>query len=263
MAEKINYIMPTRVETIQARLALLQSYIPRHEKYSCFDDKIFPITNYAIEQYKKLVKMRESYLAQHLDDRQAQKFDIDKMRDNPDGLLVFKDKKIYIKECVGKEQPEEIVVETTKHLSHREWWTIGAASALCNMLGSCSGYIFWLYKHPEATHNQKTEIINQIIGPWNSYYMEFASCLAQINAMERAKSGYCTAKKKSPIKAWALKTAHEICAKRKIQNKRILAEIIVRDYYKPENWDFPLKKDSEIDTVHQWLIADKTITCNK
>ena len=67
MSEELKYLMPTKGGTIQARLTIMSWYIPEPKtgtnalaNYHYFDDKIFPLTNLAIEQYKKLVKVRAS-----------------------------------------------------------------------------------------------------------------------------------------------------------------------------------------------------------
>ena len=261
MSEELKYLMPTRVGTIQARLTIMSWYIPEPKtgtnalaNYHYFDDKIFPLTNPAIEQYKKLVKVRASRLAQNLNDTRDQ-MDVRKMQDSPKGELLFRHE--------GNIQEGKSCKEVIKKLLYREWFTIGAARALCNMLGVSAGYIFWLNKHPQATRNQRFEQIDNISNTWDRYYVEFESCLAQINIISRAQSGYSTAQKKKTIKAWALQKAHEICKTKNIHSKKELADIIFRDHYRPYHWNTPLKTDNELNTIYRWLINDTTIKTHK
>lgn len=90
-------------------------------------------------------------------------------------------------------------------------------------------------------------------------YIEFESCLAQIIRQERAQSGHSTAKKRATIQKWVLDKAHEICSKQQVRSKRQLADIILLEYYEPSNWNPPLKKDGERETIYRWLANDTTL----
>jgi hypothetical protein len=263
MADELKYLMPTRIATIQARLGLLRTYtqLPKTgnlelENFSFFDDRIFPVTNHSIEQYKKLVKVGDAKLAANLEETRVKKFDITKMQDNPHGTIVFK--RIVINEKTGKE------VEIIKNLSKREWWTIGAAGALCDMLAMCSGYIYWFNMNKDATYNQRAAKINEILSSWNGYFVEFATCLVQINSTERSKGGKKAAQKKEKIKVWVLEQAHQIynknIKKKQKITKKAIADMVYRDLYNPDDWDVPLKIDSELPTIYRWILNDKSIS---
>lgn len=256
--KKKRIFVELRLNATKKALELLNNYQPLPktgnsvlENYSLFDDRIFPLTNLAVERYKKLVKIRSSkldVLAEHLNQNRDKKFDIRKMKNNPDGSLIFKDK------------PEGRKRAAIRRLTYREWWTIGAAGALYDMLNKCSAFLTWLNNNPDATRNQRAKRINQIKNAWNDMYVEFESCLAQINTQERAQSGHSTAKKRATIQKWVLDKAHEICSKQQVRSKRQLADIILRDYYNPTDWDTPLKKDGELNTIYRWLKNDTILT---
>ncbi len=246
-----------RLNATKKALELLNNYQPLPktgnsvlENYSLFDDRIFPLTNLAVERYKKLVKIRSSkpdVLAEHLNQNRDKKFDIRKMKNNPDGSLIFKDK------------PEGRKRATIRRLTYREWWTIGAAGALYDMLNKCSAFLTWLNNNPNATRNQRAKRINQIKNAWNDMYIEFESCLVQIITQERAQSGNATAKRKNPIKQWVLKQAHQIHEKNKKLKLIEIADIIYRDKYNPDKWDIALKIDAEKETIYRWIRNDKTL----
>lgn len=252
MNKEIDWLGATPLETIQNRLALLKSYQPApkpenkpYRIYNYLDDRMLPFTKYAIEKYKKLVKLNNAKLLQNLVEIKAQRFDITKIPNNPEGILTVS------KEIDGK--------KIVKNISHREWWTIGAADSLCNMLAQCSNYIYWLYQKPKEPNNGMKEYSKTIYSQWNKYCVDFFICISQINTLERSKGGTKTAQNKSPIKAWALKQARAIRAKNKTISKREIADKIAQERYNSEDWEIPLRQYSERDTIYRWILADKTL----
>lgn len=257
MTDKIKILGRNLNETIELQLDLLKLYEPQEKQkdlppswnFCFFDDKSFPLTKYALEQYSKrleIIKNSRSFyklpfskLAQHLGDTSKQR-NFDKMEHNPDGKLVFTNDDGRIKK-----------------LSYRDWWIIGAADAIRNMVYQCAVYIYWLQKNPSATQNQRAKQINKITPFWNQYFVEFSQCWMQIESSARKVPGKKTAQKIKEIKDWALMRAHEIHEKNTIIKKYAIAQKLTTEY-KQKNWKVPLKDFSEQQTIYNWLRLDKS-----
>lgn len=131
MKKCLDFIAGTEEQTIANRIAIINTYnvskIAKQAPYPLgfdrFYNQILPLTKNAIADFKQLVRANNASLPKHIAVLKQQMHNFDKLPHNPDGEFIFK------------------VNDKVKKLSHREWWTIGAANALNLMLYQVAGYI--------------------------------------------------------------------------------------------------------------------------
>ena len=242
MKKCLDFIAETEEQTIANRIVIINTYNvskvskqpPYPLSFDRFYNQILPLTKNAIADFKQLVRANNANLPKHIADLKQQMHNFDRLPHNPDGEFIFK------------------VDDKVKKLSHREWWTIGAANALSLMLYQAAGYITKIESDTKLNASEKQTVFEN----WNSAFVEYSASMLMIAKEMRKKSGKATHQAETTLKKEFIKIAKKIKTKRPtITNSKLITEILSSDKYTAfqDSLMNILKTDNPAETVRKWL----------